>query len=68
MLLGRKTTIKQRQMHSGLLSISIAEDPDDCAATSREYDVLRYESPIPYRQKGSQKSKAYLTGFHDVNV
>ena len=32
--------------HTDLLSKSIAEDPDECAATSREYYVLRYESPI----------------------
>ena len=46
MMLGCKTTNKQRRAHSGLLSKSIAEDPDDCAATSREYNVLHYESPI----------------------
>ena len=31
--------------HTGLLSKYIAVDPDDCAATSWEYDILHYESP-----------------------
>ena len=32
------------------LSKFIAEDPDDCAGTTWEYNVLRYESPITYIQ------------------
>ena len=45
--IGREGTDNSQTYYS-LLSKSIAEDPDDCAATSWEKHVLRYESPIIY--------------------
>ena len=44
--IARRQNNKQRQAHTGLLSKSRVEDPDACAATSREYNLLRYKSPI----------------------